>query len=236
MSPDPSRPHLRAILFDLDGTLYRQSPLKKRMLRELVTVPLRRMAPFEGYRTVRRLARFRRDREALRDLGRPDESLEELQYARPAAALGEPADRVRASVLEWMHERPLRHLAAARRAGAAELFRAARSRGLEVGVFSDYPVDAKLAALGLDAEVSLTLCATDVEVNAFKPHPAGFLAACERWGFAPGEVLYVGDRVEVDHAGATAAGMACALVGEESAGHPDHTTHDALRERLADRG
>lgn len=202
------------------------------MLAELCLVPLAKLAPREGLRTLQRLKRFREVREELRELGRAEDSLETLQFRRPAELLGEPEAAVRATVTEWMLERPLRHLASARRAGTRELIDAALERGIAVGVFSDYPAPAKLAALGLDAGVSLTLCATDAEINAFKPHPAGFLAACARWGFEPHEVLYVGDRIEVDHAGAVAAGLDSALVGESAAGHPAHTTYAALLERL----
>lgn len=233
MSPPTPRPLPRGILFDLDGTLYRPAPLRRRMLAELCLVPLTRLAPREGLRTLRRLKRFREVREELRELGRANESLESLQFRRPAELLGESESAVRATVTEWMLERPLRHLAGTRRPGTRELIAAAGRRGIQVGVFSDYPAPAKLAALGLDAGVSLTLCATDVEINAFKPHPAGFLAACAHWGFEPGEVLYVGDRIEVDHAGAVAAGLDSALVGESAAGHPAHTTYAELLERIS---
>jgi FMN phosphatase YigB (HAD superfamily) len=42
--------------------------------------------------------------------------------------------------------------------------------------------------------MSLALCATSPEINAFKPHPKGFLHACALWGLPPEEVLYIGDR------------------------------------------
>ena len=54
-------------------------------------------------------------------------------------------------------------------------------RGLKVGVFSDYPAEEKLKALRLDHVVSLSIDATEPDVNAFKPHPRGFLKAAERW-------------------------------------------------------
>src|SRR5690606_5111419 len=40
-----------------------------------------------------------------------------------------------------------------------------------------------------------------------KPDPAIFLAACERLGLPPGEVLHVGDHPDADVAGAARAGM-----------------------------
>jgi FMN phosphatase YigB (HAD superfamily) len=60
--------------------------------------------------------------------------------------------------------------------------------------------------------VSLALCATDPDINAFKPHPKGFLHACRHWGVPPEEVLYIGDRPEVDAVGAATASMPCAIL------------------------
>jgi FMN phosphatase YigB (HAD superfamily) len=85
-------------------------------------------------------------------------------------------------------------------------------KGIQAGVFSDYPVLGKLRALGLYERISLALCATDPAINAFKPHPQGFLRACAIWGLCPDEVLYVGDRPEVDAVGAAMAGMPCAIL------------------------
>ena len=72
------------------------------------------------------------------------------------------------------------------------------------------------------------------EINAFKPHPHGFLHACERWGLQPEEVLFVGDREDVDARGARNAGMPCALVGsQESRGKtPTFPSLDSLVEGM----
>ena len=50
------------------------------------------------------------------------------------------------------------------------------------------------------------------EDGAFKPSPRGFLAACARWELDPADVLYVGDRVDADAAGAAAARMPAVIV------------------------
>lgn len=206
-----------AVVFDLDGTLYRQPPLRRRMLGELARAPFR-LGPREALSVVRALRAFRSAREELRELGRPEESLEELQYRIPARRLRVEPERVRAIVEEWMFRRPLPHLAPCRRPGLVELLDELRGRGVELGVFSDYAPDEKLAALGVREYFAVRLCAVDAEINAFKPHPRGFRFACERLALEPVQVLYVGDRADVDSAGAAAAGMECVLVedGAES--------------------
>jgi len=86
-------------------------------------------------------------------------------------------------------------------------------------VLSDYPTESKLRALGLAGRFSPVVCATDPDVDAFKPSPRGFLRACELWGLPPRDVLMIGDRTDVDAAGAIAAGMPCVIIGRVSSRH-----------------
>jgi FMN phosphatase YigB (HAD superfamily) len=159
------------------------------------------------------LRTFRHVREELRSIGRANEPLAQLELAETARRLAIDTAMVRPIVDEWILRRPLRHVGRFRRGGLltalAELARA----GVRAGVFSDYPAAAKLEALGLGGTMAVQVCATDADVNAFKPHPRGFLTACERWGFSPAEVVYVGDRPDVDAAGAAAAGLPCVIIG-----------------------
>ena len=205
--------NVRAVLFDLDGTLYYQLPLRILMGLELGTLPVN-LGSMEKTRSIlQTIKQFRSMREDLRHLGNPSDLLDELQYRQAAAAVGGEATEVKRIVCEWMYHRPLKYLKWCRRKGAATFFAEAQRRGLKLGVFSDYPAQEKLKALGLDSYVQLVLCSTDKEINAFKPHPRGYLRACEQWGLQPQEVLYVGDRPEVDAKGAAAAGMPCMIVG-----------------------
>jgi HAD superfamily hydrolase (TIGR01509 family) len=211
MSNRPSLADLRCVVFDLDGTLYRQPPLRRRMLVELALAPL--SGPRRALATMRILKAFREEREHLRALGQPAESLAELQYARPAARLGVPIADVRRAVGEWMFQKPLRHLAPCAQPALATSLERLRAAGLALGVFSDYPVEQKLVALGVRDMFDVCLDATDPAVNAFKPHPRGFMVAAERLGCAPAETLFVGDRLDVDVTGARAAGMHTAWIG-----------------------
>jgi HAD superfamily hydrolase (TIGR01549 family) len=147
-------------------------------------------------------------------LGKPEGPLATLQYVQAAKRAGNDWIQIESVVVEWIHQRPLKYLRFCRRRGIEAFLTFLESKGIQVGVFSDYPVLDKLQALGLAGRMSLRLCATDPEINAFKPHPTGFLHACALWGLPPEEVLYIGDRLEVDAVGAANAGMPCVLVGE----------------------
>ena len=203
---------IRAVLLDVDGTLYHQRPLQCLMVLELSTLPIVSRSFTSAYRIWHSLENFRRVREELRGLCRTEPCLAQLQYSEVARQLGmEPAD-IEAIVCEWMLQRPLKYLTICRRREIVQFFSFLKDRRMQIGVFSDHPVVEKLSTLGLSPWVSVTLCATDPEIDAFKPHPKGFLHACALWGLPPEEVLYVGDRVEVDAVGAASAGMPCAIL------------------------
>jgi FMN phosphatase YigB (HAD superfamily) len=202
---------LRAVLFDVDGTLYSQAVLRIFMAGEFARAAAR--APWRMRHTARIITTFRRTREHLRAHGRAVHPLNDLQFEQTAERLGLDADEIRDVIGDWIFRRPLPYLRTARRRGLDELLGVLSRHQLQIGALSDYPTDAKLEALGVASHFSVSLCTTDAAINAFKPHPRGFLVACEHWGVAPQELLYVGDRPEVDAAGAAAAGIRCIIVG-----------------------
>ena len=200
---------VRAVLFDLDGTLYRQRPLRALMAIELLSLPL--TAPLLASRRLKALSAYRKAQESMRH--RASTASPEGQLQAAATASGLPVTDVDALVTEWMQQRPLKYLQYCRAPGLPPFLDRLERLGILAGVLSDYPARAKLGALGLGHRFSPVLCSTDPEVGAFKPSPRGFLRACEIWDLPPAEVLFVGDRPDVDAAGAAAAGMPCVIMG-----------------------
>lgn len=219
----------RAVLFDVDGTLYRQGPLRALMVAEMAAVFVRNGSVTAANEVTHVIRTFRNVREDLRSHGAPEAaSIDELQYANTVAKSGVAADRVRQIVSEWIFERPLKHLRLVRRPGLQALLGTFIARGVKIGALSDYPVEAKLQALGTAERFSLKLCTTDAPINAFKPHPKGFRYACEQWGLSPRDVVYVGDRPEIDAIGAAATGLHCVIVGRHRRGDTDGAGQHAV--------
>lgn len=203
---------IRAVLVDVDGTLYSQDPLRALMALELCMLPVAKRSFRSAYKTWQAIGHFRSVREELRSFHTPGVCLARLQYAETAKQIGEEPAAIERMISEWLYQRPLKYLRFCRRRGVEAFFSFLDHKGIQAGVFSDYPVIDKLRALGLFDRISLALCATDPAINALKPHPQGFLRACAIWGLRPEEVLYVGDRPEVDAVGAASAGMPCAIL------------------------
>jgi HAD superfamily hydrolase (TIGR01549 family) len=190
----------RAWLVDLDGTLYRHGPMKRRMALKLL---------LQSPTSLPLLRRFRKEHEGLRDRPPPDgTSPYDEQVTRTAAATGISAERVRQRVEDWMLERPGRLIRNYRRDDLVDDLITFRSRGGKTAVVSDYPARIKLAALEI-ADLFDVIVANGEEGGPLrlKPDPSGYLLAAKQLGVEPRHCLVIGDRVDADGAAAESAGM-----------------------------
>jgi HAD superfamily hydrolase (TIGR01549 family) len=228
---DPTR-RIRAVLFDLDGTLYHQTPVRSLMALELLTLPFSGL--LKAPQRWLALSTYRRAQEQLRTAdGR---GAAEAQVAAASRRTGLTTEEVERLVDEWMIARPLKYLRICRSKGLERLLDLLDRSGVRAGVLSDYPAEPKLRAMGVDGRFAPVLCTSAPEVAALKPSPRGFLLACRSWRLSPGEVLFVGDRPDVDAAGASAAGMPCVIIGggfRSSRQRPGYLALSSL-ERLLD--
>lgn len=202
-----------AVLFDVDGTMYRNGPVRRTMLLRLARAHT--LKPASGVRTMKALSAYRKAQETLRGSGfTGDVAFAQLDMAADRSGVDRAV--VAAAVERWMEISPLDVVAASARPGLAEVLDELRRSGVRLGALSDYPAAGKLAALGIADYFDIVLTAQDPRVHAFKPDPKGLLVALDELGVAPADALYVGDRDEVDGAAARAAGMRYVIVGGSS--------------------
>ncbi|MEO7190359.1 MAG: HAD family hydrolase [Vicinamibacterales bacterium] len=206
-----SRP-VRAVIFDLDGTLYRASAVRRGMTIRLLSYMARR--PFDGLRTVQLISAYRQAQESLRAAGNPIGPNDQLALACRVRK-AEPAWAARA-VQRWMEEAPLDLVRRHTRVGVTQCLHALRGAGIRVGLFSDYPPQAKLEAMGIRELFDVVRWAQEPEIAAFKPDPRGLLATLNALDVAPADALYVGDRPETDGQAARSAGVRAAIIGQSS--------------------
>ncbi|TVQ39361.1 MAG: HAD family hydrolase [Spirochaetaceae bacterium] len=186
---------LKAVAFDIDGTLYSNTRMQLQSL------------PFVLCH-ARLLSAFGRVRRQLR-LIRPIEDFHGLQAELFGREIGESAARA-AEIIDTLFyrrwERVLERVPLFPEVVATvEAFRGA---GLKVAVASDFPVRRKLSILGLEG---LWQCEISTEeVGYLKPNPEPFQALLECLGEQPRQVLYVGNSYRYDVEGAKAVGMVAA--------------------------
>ena len=196
----------KAVIFDVDGTLYDQRPLRRAIFRRFAAAYWRK--PVLGARTARVLQAYRRGHEELR--GQPYSVETDLNLA--AEKSGVPVSEVREIVERWMEAEPLDLLASCVYSGVTGLLQKLADLGVPCGIFSDYPPEDKLKAMKLTSFFNCVKCAD--EVGWLKPDPRGLLAVLQSMGVEPGAAIYIGDR-QVDHDAAIGAGMKVTLIHNE---------------------
>jgi HAD superfamily hydrolase (TIGR01549 family) len=220
--------NVTAVVFDVDGTLYRQSTLLRAMAFRLVGAYA--FHPSEAVATFRILRSYRGALEQLRNEARQSDSfgthdsteqagvmLGERQLELAARGSGYPVAAVRRTVEQWMEQSPLDLMLAARRPGVVECLQTLRGAGIRIGALSDYPATAKLTAMGLSALFDVVVCAQDRGVGSLKPNPAGLRMVLTRLDTLARQAVYVGDRPEIDARAAGAAGMRCYIIDRAGA-------------------
>lgn len=208
--PRLPRSPLGAVVLDVDGTLYDAAPVRRAMLRRLLSAYWYR--PWTGRRVIGALQAFRHALEDVRTAGAAGGCGAIAQLRLASERSGVPEDELRGLVERWMLREPLPHVAAARRHGLLDCLDRLRADGVRIGVFSDYPVEAKLEALGVVDRVDFALHTGQNGVERHKPAPDGIEAVLDVLGVHPDHAVYVGDRDDVDAPAAEAAGVACVLV------------------------
>jgi HAD superfamily hydrolase (TIGR01549 family) len=188
------------VIFDVDGTLFDHLAIRPAMAAALLRHVL---TSRHGWRDLRVVLKFRRVRmhlalAAAGEIGR-------REFSDTAQATGVGVGEVRKIVSRWVYEMPLAVIPKYRFRGADEFITLVQQRGIRTGVFSDYPADGKLKALGLTVEVVRD--ATSTDVARLKPDPAGFLKVAELLAVSPARCLIIGDRDDRDGAAAASGGF-----------------------------
>lgn len=187
-------------IFDVDGTLYNQSLLRKQMARNLLGHYFLR--PWQAY-DLQIIRVFRKEREAMCQDAIRD--LENAQYERCAKKVKVAPARVKNLVEKWMYQAPLPFLTACRFEGIVALFSALKEKGIKIAIYSDYPATDKLNAMGLHAD--LVVSSTDSEIDTLKPNPAGLRYILKKFNTTADRCIFFGDRDELDGECARQAGM-----------------------------
>jgi putative hydrolase of the HAD superfamily len=188
-----------AVAFDLDGTLYPNYRLNFRLIPFII-------------KEQRLLRAWGKARTQLRKSGgRTGGSFYETQAKIMGEILGESAEKVMEKMERLVYRgwedyfkkiRLFPHV--------TETLDALRKNGVTLGLLSDFPPEIKLKNLGIFEYWDAVVCS---EREGFlKPDSAAFLEIARRMGTAPEKILYVGNSVSYDVAGAHQAGMKAALV------------------------
>lgn len=188
---------VRAISWDVDGTLYSKRSVASRLWFAMLAASFRGRAR-EAWEAAAELRRFDKDMELVRARGgrvtpddaRTERRLElERRWLSPAMAAAGPRPGV-ANTLRFF--------------GKLLEFQVA---------LSDFECGHKLASLGLADAFSATYVGE--RIGHLKPSPEPFRRVLQDLGLPPQSLLHIGDRPDTDGAGANSAGCSVLLLGHD---------------------
>lgn len=182
------------------------------MLLELINYTI--FNPIKGLKTIHILKTFRSNRETLRWNAPPKSMIERLQYEDVARKSKAPVAVVESAVTQWIMNRPARRLKKFRKPGIEKFLKYCSGVGIKIGAYSDYPTEEKINGLALSQWFNLHICSVDAHINSFKPSPKGIQMASKLWDIEPKEILYVGDRPDIDGKAAKSAGAQFLCIGK----------------------
>ena len=199
-SADIEWENIKGVIFDVDGTLYDQRRLRLKIFCMLVR---RLFADRQTFHEIMVLRHFRKVREYLAD--KEISGVSQHQLSLVADKMSMDPQSVADIVEKWIYNMPLDHIASCRFPMVDSFFEALARRGVKIGIFSDYPIEGKMAALGLHADASCY--SLEPDINMLKPQTAGLQKLVNKMGLDGSECLFIGDRESRDGACARRFGM-----------------------------
>ena len=176
-------------IFDLDGTLYKQLPVRVEMAMRLIMHYMIR--PFK----LRELLMLRQYRK-MREKPANDSNFHQQQIQEMSQRYNMSTDEVSRVIDYWLIKRPLNVLKRWQRAKVLSTIRKHQTQGTTIIVYSDYPVADKLHALNLQADYEFW--SNDDLIKCMKPNPQGLQNIIKHLKLNPQDILYVGDRNDKD--------------------------------------
>ena len=195
------------IIFDMDGTLYFQKGMQIRMALRLIGHAL---LARKGIRDLKLILKYRK----LREEWDTELSLDEDRlFEKLSEASKVPVDTAQGVIQEWMFERPMDAVRLCRDEELVKTVERLRADGKQVIIYSDYPTEDKVRAVGLSGRIPQYYVGME-GINTMKPNPSGLLYIMSRYPETDrSKVIMVGDRVDRDRAAADGAGIASIILG-----------------------
>jgi phosphoglycolate phosphatase/putative hydrolase of the HAD superfamily len=205
---------VKAVILDVDGTLYNQKVLRGKMMKALLGYYLLR--PWK-YNELKIISIFRKEREVLPTLKATH--LEEVQYEICAKKANQPLSLVKKVIDQWIFTYPLPFLRESMYAQVPEFFDLLRTHQIKISIYSDYKALEKLQAMGLQAD--LVVCSTDAAIDCMKPDPKALHYITGKLKVDIKQCVFIGDRDELDGACARSVSMPYIIVDKDPKGETD---------------
>jgi len=196
------RGDIEGVAFDLDGTLYPNYRFNIKLLPFL----LKEWRLLIAFGKARDIIRKNFDNSAI-----PRSGFYDHQAEITAEILGVPVQPLKEKIDRLIYKgwEPLFKKVRLFE-NAVQTLAALRKAGFKLGLLSDFPPETKLDYLNLSGYWDAVLCSE--QCGALKPNPLSFIELAEAMSLPCEKILYVGNSLPYDVAGAQRAGMKTAWI------------------------
>ena len=208
---------IKAVAFDLDGTLYPNYRLYYRLFPQVFLHPFFSKAFMKVRRQLHCSVK-------PGEMAAPDRSFYEKQLSLLASMIKKDRESTRQKLDRLIYGNLEKHFSRIKLfPGVKETLAAFRSAELRLAVLSDFPPMQKIELLGLSSFFDCTL--STEETGYLKPSGIPFAALADALKLKPENILYVGNSPRFDAEGAVSSGMKAALIrrGVFSTGYARNT-------------
>ncbi len=190
---------IKAVCFDLDGTLYDLKKQRRKLWRWILCHPIV-------------LSHWQKETAAMR--GKRSEDIHGEIAKRVAQKIGKDTEVTAAVINKVIFEAyPATFSPKDVLPGIRELIEELDCLHIPRAVVSDHPTEAKLQGLGL---IDGWVCRVDCSaLGALKPLPDGLQKAAHALGLETKQLVLIGDRIDTDAEMAETAGAACLIRGRD---------------------
>lgn len=209
---------LKLVIFDVDGTLYDQIKLRRKMMFSLLAYYLFR--PWK-LKELLIIYHFRKEREKKADYQGSD--LQNEQYHWCGEKVDFSLEKIKSVVDKWIFDYPNRYLNRCIYPGVETLFEGLKKKKIAIAIYSDY--DSELKMRSMDLNPDLIVSSTDNAINSMKPQPEGLNSIIEKFKIIDkSECLYIGDRDELDGECARRIGIPYIIINKSEANNNFYIT------------
>jgi len=202
---------IEGVAFDLDGTLYPNYRLNIRLI-PFILKEWRLLAAFGKARNI-----IRKEQDSNTFLSETE--FYEQQAEITARILSKPTTLVKERIERLIYrgwEPFFKKIKLYK--NSIKTLDAMRKKGYKLGLLSDFPPKTKLEYLGIKDGWDAVLCSE--HCGALKPHPRSFIELAKLMGLPPEKIIYVGNSLSYDVAGAKKAGMKTAWIKRPASPNP----------------
>ena len=201
---------IKAVCFDIDGTLYPKYETHIYLLKAAIAHPI------FSYRYNKMRGEIRR-MDKINPV--PATSLAEFRKRESRLIYGKEIEDYERRYRSFMYEPWCRYdKKLTRFDNLIELLDKLKANGYMIGFLSDFPLGNKLEVLGVESYASFASSTEDY--GTLKPNGTPFFKMAEAMGVEPKEILYVGDSYSKDVVGSKNAGLSSVMNTNKKGSYP----------------